>query len=98
MNYLILIMSAALLVWEPNNPSGTVGKYIVYHGRSISGPFTNLVETVATNTLVPQLKSGMHVFYVTAVGTNSFESDPSNNVQVPVVNPPQGTKIVITIP
>lgn len=98
MNYLILIMSAALLVWEPNNPTNTVSKYVVYHGRSITGPFTNLVESATTNAPLPALKSGLHVFYVTAVGTNAFESDPSNQVLAPVVNPPAGTKIVITIP
>ncbi len=97
MNY-ILAIAAALLLWEPNNPPETVGKYVVYHGRNISGPFTNIVETTATNTTLPALRSGLHVFYVTAVGTNSFESDPSNQVLAPVVAPPVGTKIVITIP
>jgi len=94
----LLFISAALLVWTDPNPVSTVGKYVVYHGREISGPFTNLVETTGTNTVLPQLRSGLHVFYVTAVGTNGFESDPSNQVLSPVVAPPQGTKIVIIIP
>lgn len=97
MNY-ILLMAAALLIWEPNPVSDGVGKYIVYHGRSITGPFVNTAETTTTNTVVPSLESGLHVFYVTAVGTNGFESDPSNQVQVPVVRPPTGVRIVITIP
>lgn len=94
----ILAFAAALLVWEPNNPVDIVAKYVVYHGRNISGPFTNMVEVTVTNAPLPKLESGLHVFYVTAVGTNSFESDPSNQVVAPVVNPPQGTRIVITIP
>lgn len=97
MNY-ILTICAALLAWDNPNPVGTVGKYVVYHGRTTSGPFTNLVETTSTNTVLPALRSGLHVFYVTAVGTNGFESDPSNQVLSPVVAPPVGTKITIIIP
>lgn len=94
----ILAFAAALLIWEPGNPTNAVGKYVVYYSRASTGPFTNLVETTQTNALLPKLQSGSHFFFVTAVGTNGFESDPSNQVLAPVVGPPQGTKIVITIP
>lgn len=94
----ILLIGAALLSWDNPNPVGTVGKYVVYHGREATGPFTNLIETTITNTVLPSLRSGLHVFYVTAVGTNGFESDPSNQVLSPVVAPPVGTRITIIIP
>lgn len=94
----ILAFAAALLTWEPGGPTNLLSKYVVYHSRIITGPFTNLVETVQTNATLPKLASGTHFFFVTAVGTNGFESDPSNQVFAPVVAPPQGAKIVITIP
>lgn len=85
------------LVWNANAPGDGVGKYVVHHGRSVSGPFTNLVETVTTNAPLPRLASGLHVFYVTAISTNGLESDASSQVIAPVPNAPQNVKVVITI-
>lgn len=94
----LVIFGAALLIWIDDNPPGSVGKYIVYHSRTINGPFTNMMETTQASAALPRLFSGNHYFFVTAVGTNGFESDPSNQVLAPVVAPPQGVKIQITIP
>lgn len=100
--FLTLIASTAFggakLMWDNPNAAGTVGRYIVYHSRAVSGNFTNYSETVTNELALGPLRSGPNFFYVTAVGTNAFESDPSNQVLVPVANPPQGTRIVITTP
>lgn len=84
----LLIISAALLAWDANDPSEGVGKYVVYHGRNASGPFTNLVETAETSVTLPKLKSGLHYFYVEAVGTNGLTSDPSAVLAVSAPMPP----------
>jgi fibronectin type 3 domain-containing protein len=89
---------SARLVWDDPNPAGTVGKYAVYHASSVTGAFALLGETQTNAFTLPRLQSGAHFFYVTAVGTNGLESDPSNQVLAPVVNPPQNTKILIEIP
>lgn len=93
---------AALLVWDENTASDGVGKYVIYHGRSMVGPFTNYAEVARrpwpTNFVtVRPLTSGPHFFYVTAVSTNGLESDPSNQVLAPVPNPPQGLRMLIEI-
>lgn len=94
----LTVLAGARLLWDDPNPDGIVGKFVVYHATNIAGPFLVLGESATTNGLeLPPLRSGNHFFYVTAVGTNGLESDPSNQVLAPVVNPPQGTKIVIVI-
>jgi hypothetical protein len=55
-------------------------------------------NTIETNLILGPLNSGNHFYYVTAVGTNGFESDPSNQVFNPVINPPVNAVIKITIP
>ena len=94
-------MAGARLTWDPNPVIEGVSKYVIYHSSTPIGGFTNFAEVPAMLLPafpLPPLRSGAHFFFVTAVSTNGLESDPSNQVLAPVPNPPQGLKIVITIP
>jgi hypothetical protein len=86
----LLFVSAALLVWDP--PSNVdvipVSRYVVYHSGVVAGPFMPIGNTIETNLILGPLNSG----------TNGFESDPSNQVFNPVINPPVNAVIKITIP
>jgi hypothetical protein len=96
----LLFISAALIVWDPpsNIDVMPVGFYIGYHSSSINGPFVESFRTDETNHVLGSLQSGNHFFFVTAVGTNGFESDPSNKVFEPVINPPRNSVIRIITP
>lgn len=97
---LLIIAQLAIISWnEPSNISEIpVGFYLGYHGSAINGPFTNIFQTTMTNHSLGPLKSGRHFFYITAVGTNGFESDPSNKPFVPVINPPTNATVNIVVP
>lgn len=86
---LLLALRAAAgnywLLWDDPNPAGTVQKYGVHHSTNLAGPFELIGTPTVKSNLLPPLKSGFHVFFVTAIGTNGFESDPSNSVFAPVV-------------
>ena len=88
----------ARLAWDNPNPVGFVGRFNVYHTTNlVSTPFTLFGESATNEFRLPALQSGFHCFIVSAVGTNGFESDPSNQVLAPVANPPAGLKIIIEI-
>lgn len=97
---LLLIAQVAIISWNPpsNINEIPVAKYVGYYSTVIDGPFNPIFETTATNQTLEPLKSGRHFFYITAVGTNGFESDPSNKPFVPVVNPPANAVIKIVVP
>lgn len=92
-------MGGARLEWDSNAASDGVGYYRVYRStNSIDGPFFPYSQVATNSVLLGPLISGRHFFFVTAISTNGFESDPSNKVLAPVPNPPQNTRIIITIP
>ena len=101
-----LAFGGAQLVWNANPASDGVAKYVAYHSTNVAAidvtpwwlTFDPIGDTTNTFFDLGRLRSGQHFFIVTAVSTNGFESDPSNNVLAPVPNPAQGLRIVIVIP
>lgn len=88
----------AKLAWDDPNPAGTVAGFAVYHAFNVTNNFAAFGQATTNQFPLPLLQSGTHFFYVTAIGTNGFESDPSNQVFEPVVQPPQGTAIIFEVP
>lgn len=97
------LLMSVWLFWNPPVPfegSPDISFYVAYKGTNITGTFTalNTIPAGVTNFNVGPLKSGAHFFYVTAVGTNGAESDPSNKDNWNVINPPRDLIIKVVIP
>jgi hypothetical protein len=92
------ICGTATLTWDTNPASERVSKYVIYHATNTASAFVWFGETSTNAFSLPPLRSGSHFFYATAVNYLGLESDPCNQVLVPVPNPPAGLRITIQIP
>lgn len=83
----------ARLEWDNYCDTSEIEYTLVYHSCDMTN-WTVYGQSTSNSLPLSALKSGAHFFYATNVGTNGFESDPSNQVRASVVTPPI-TKIVI---
>ncbi len=80
----------SVLVWDDDNPAGFVEKYNVYLVR----PGTNvLVASTTTNRWPITLPAGQHEIAVTAVSTNTLESELSETKSFSIIIIPSNLRI-----